>query len=92
MKSKMLTPKPFLVAVAPYAGAWIEIFSSFPGFPEHFVAPYAGAWIEILSSVSVSSVSSVAPYAGAWIEIPASANSANVLLSLPTRERGLKSV
>ncbi|WP_404351843.1 hypothetical protein [Caproicibacterium sp. XB2] len=35
------------IFVAPYTGAWIEIF----GFPastsETIVAPYTGAWIEI---------------------------------------------
>ena len=34
----------------------------------------------------------VAPYAGAWIEIPIVAFVADIIASLPTRERGLKFV
>jgi len=51
----------FKVAVAPYAGAWIEISgvgicgSSGMGVA---VAPYAGAWIEILVYLSINPVSS----------------------------------
>ena len=35
------------VAVAPYTGAWIEIFASRVFSASIFVAPYTGAWIEI---------------------------------------------
>ena len=39
-------------AVAPFAGAWIEIQNS-EGLTDHVgVAPFAGAWIEIVSSGS----------------------------------------
>ena len=57
------------------------------------VAPLAGAWIEIVSLENGKMVVTVAPLAGAWIEI--------ILLeriklyspeSLPSRERGLKSL
>ena len=34
-------------AVAPYAGAWIEIFSCNIISTSFVVAPYAGAWIEM---------------------------------------------
>ena len=34
-------------AVAPYAGAWIEILLPAHKHPLFSVAPYAGAWIEI---------------------------------------------
>ena len=34
-------------AVAPYAGAWIEISAAAPYAQAVVVAPYAGAWIEI---------------------------------------------
>ena len=34
-------------AVAPYAGAWIEILDVAYYTVHFFVAPYAGAWIEI---------------------------------------------
>ena len=63
--------------VAPYAGAWIEIFNMvyFDGITD--VAPYAGAWIEIrICKLSLVKRLCVAPYAGAWIEIcPCTASS-----------------
>ena len=34
-------------AVAPFAGAWIEIPTVSPVGTATFVAPFAGAWIEI---------------------------------------------
>ena len=36
-----------LVAVAPFAGAWIEIMGEKKSYPALSVAPFAGAWIEI---------------------------------------------
>ena len=55
------------------------------------VAPLAGAWIEIHLKKAYKEAGNVAPLAGAWIEIyiinPAILHS----LSLPSRERGLKS-
>ena len=33
--------------VAPYAGAWIEIYVEVAKLADATVAPYAGAWIEI---------------------------------------------
>ena len=38
--------------VAPFAGAWIEISTSFANCHAHSVAPFAGAWIEIIISIS----------------------------------------
>ena len=35
--------------VAPYTGAWIEIYNDRPLRAGKNVAPYTGAWIEILS-------------------------------------------
>ncbi len=35
--------------VAPFAGAWIEIFVSIATAASGAVAPFAGAWIEILA-------------------------------------------
>ena len=62
-------------------------------FPEllELVAPFAGAWIEIVSSGSGKFAEVVAPFAGAWIEICQRHNISSGLLSLPSRERGLKS-
>ena len=36
------------IAVAPLAGAWIEICRNEKNEPNPYVAPLAGAWIEIL--------------------------------------------
>ena len=54
------------------------------------VAPFAGAWIEINFGVAGKLLGVVAPFAGAWIEISATFALAVVLVSLPSRERGLK--
>ena len=40
--------------VAPYAGAWIETFSTCSTLGLSSVAPYAGAWIETLMGLIVS--------------------------------------
>ena len=77
--------------VAPLAGAWIEILLLLIFLPKLVVAPLAGAWIEISYPVQVPVVRMVAPLAGAWIEIPTDVNSIAIcLMSLPSRERGLK--
>ena len=45
--------KSHVFAVAPHAGAWIEI-SAMPSYQEaQNVAPHAGAWIEILRVVNM---------------------------------------
>ena len=87
-------------AVAPLAGAWIEISVSYSKSHQIPVAPLAGAWIEIQNSVGLTDHVGVAPLAGAWIEMFAciayTVSSAVALLlsletmSLPSRERGLK--
>ena len=55
------------------------------------VAPFAGAWIEIDFKIAWEDRNKVAPFAGAWIEISRSSSVATAFLSLPSRERGLKS-
>ena len=80
-------------AVAPFAGAWIEICKILGEYELVPVAPFAGAWIEIVKSLEESLAILVAPFAGAWIEIfYARSWMGNGGLSLPSRERGLKSV
>ena len=79
-------------AVAPLAGAWIEMLTTSPCRVRITVAPLAGAWIEILSGNSSRYSSPVAPLAGAWIEIPSAAPPPRPLASLHSRERGLKSL
>ena len=56
-------------AVAPLAGAWIEIQLACPVAVICKVAPLAGAWIEIVILFSLRFLRGVAPLAGAWIEI-----------------------
>ena len=57
-------------AVAPFTGAWIEIFRSHVKLIGRFVAPFTGAWIEIrLTRNIVKAGQKVAPFTGAWIEI-----------------------
>ena len=76
--------------VAPYAGAWIEMMMLGSVKFCINVAPYAGAWIEMPWSVHRGMVARVAPYAGAWIEMAHLQTAWCGILSLPTRERGLK--
>ena len=55
--------------VAPFAGAWIEMFGFCRRRWGRVVAPFAGAWIEIVGENWINLVQLVAPFAGAWIEI-----------------------
>ena len=55
--------------VAPYTGAWIEIYLDEWGKNQTLVAPYTGAWIEIVFPYTSALPDTVAPYTGAWIEI-----------------------
>ena len=56
-------------AVAPLAGAWIEIKGYLHVLRPSIVAPLAGAWIEIGLAEDYLFMNDVAPLAGAWIEI-----------------------
>lgn len=56
-------------AVAPHAGAWVEIRRLRGHGQRFFVAPHAGAWIEILNGRAGRRISYVAPLVGAWIEM-----------------------
>ena len=55
------------------------------------VAPFAGAWIEIKWIPNPHILQPVAPFAGAWIEIVYRLRIMVDIVSLPSRERGLKS-
>ena len=55
--------------VAPFTGAWIEIFYTIKEHLIRKVAPFTGAWIEIILLQPVSHRLHVAPFTGAWIEI-----------------------
>ena len=77
--------------VAPLVGAWIEIRKRKRKCLKCFVAPLVGAWIEISENLNFPIRSSlVAPLVGAWIEIFSTAFSNDILVSLPSWERGLK--
>ena len=78
--------------VAPLAGAWIEIITRILSINSGKVAPLAGAWIEIAVLMKQSALTGVAPLAGAWIEIPKMPMYNAAKESLPSRERGLKSL
>ena len=57
-------------AVAPFAGAWIEISERKRYRILTTVAPFAGAWIEMERMTLYAKRPAVAPFAGAWIEMP----------------------
>ena len=65
-----------------------------PCFPAnyHVVAPLVGAWIEISYRPPFITLEGVAPLVGAWIEIFLSVASGLYDKSLPSWERGLKSL
>jgi len=46
LKPKLNEFAAWIIAVAPYAGAWIETPKMIIDLPGRIVAPYAGAWIE----------------------------------------------
>ena len=80
-----------LAYVAPFAGAWIETQNRLMPSGILLVAPFAGAWIETHGpSQANESRSSVAPFAGAWIETTYTPRLNSTIMSLPSRERGLK--
>ena len=56
------------------------------------VAPFTGAWIEIQQTHEQDQQTSVAPFTGAWIEIRRIKENEKERKSLPSRERGLKSL
>ena len=57
------------------------------------VAPFVGAWIEIKRILKQKKSLLVAPFVGAWIEINGKSYATKyVALSLPSWERGLKSM
>ena len=75
-------------------GAWIEIKGNLRRSCIGRVAPLVGAWIEISAAGSSRTTRNVAPLVGAWIEISISliAFSSPFTASLPSWERGLKSL
>ena len=76
--------------VAPFTGAWIEIFMVPQAGAVVVVAPFTGAWIEMVCLDVDAAYAGVAPFTGAWIEITFFQGSIIPQPSLPSRERGLK--
>ena len=80
----------YLLSVAPFVGAWIEIEEDYSGTHDEIVAPFVGAWIEIMFVCDNMSNDMVAPFVGAWIEITEYYRDMRDKLSLRSSERGLK--
>ena len=76
--------------VASFAEAWIEIIKIARIAAWDYVASFAEAWIEIYMYPVWLRLSAVASFAEAWIEISLSQFSTSVMLSPPSRRRGLK--
>ena len=76
--------------VAPFTGAWIEIVQVVQTVKIGIVAPFTGAWIEIRLTGPRFRTVSVAPFTGAWIEMSIIIIACSTIMSLPSRERGLK--
>ena len=80
------------IRVAPFVGAWIEIMDLSFWSVAFAVAPFVGAWIEIFAIRGSTFPSKVAPFVGAWIEINVPGSDKRSIASLPSWERGLKSL
>ena len=78
--------------VAPFTGAWIEIYRlRCADSPYSVVAPFTGAWIEMRIEGIAYKRPAVAPFTGAWIEIFLLSPFVDAaVLSHPSRVRGLK--
>ena len=69
---------------------WIEILSRGTTKSDHLVTPFAGVWIEIRQKWDCLLYRIVTPFAGVWIEIMLLPGDGNAVVSLPSRECGLK--
>ena len=77
--------------VAPFAGAWIEMFAGVRTSPVHLSLPSRERGLKFAVQAPIAALVCVAPFAGAWIEIAMVSRSVTLRPSLPSRERGLKS-
>ena len=78
-------------AVAPLAGAWVEIDSNVINNSSIFVAPLAGAWVEINRSWKRYWMARSLPSRERGLKSEWSPYWPGYPQSLPSRERGLKS-
>ena len=90
MKSLCVTSLASLSLSLPSRERGLKFQDSIVSASGKVVAPFAGAWIEISSELKTLYIRHVAPFAGAWIEINAPYTAFERVLSLPSRERGLK--
>ena len=77
-------------AVAPLAGAWVEIRLLFCVYLHSVVAPLAGAWVEILVFFKKSCHKSSLPSRERGLKYQRGKSICKKQRSLPSRERGLK--
>ena len=85
--------KPLLalsLAVAPFAGAWIETFRVLPRNPPLLSRPSRARGLKHVGLVCRHLLAVVAPFAGAWIETLATRGKSLLTASRPSRARGLK--
>ena len=76
--------------VTPFAGVWIEMYKCLQTILSPPVTPFAGVWIEIENNAGTVRTDEVTPFAGVWIEILSYLFPVSYMLSLPSRECGLK--
>ena len=79
-----------IIAVAPLAGAWIEILFPLYTWQNSTSLPSRERGLKLKIKVVICDFIIVAPLAGAWIEISLSLSLHSLISSLPSRERGLK--
>ena len=76
--------------VTPHAGVWIETQSLIINSSKKDVTPHAGVWIETRCVTTRGQAGRVTPHAGVWIETGILEVFLFRIVSLPTRECGLK--
>ena len=76
--------------VVPLAGTWIETVEVRSTKHQDLVVPLAGTWIETFNFKARLPGDFVVPLAGTWIETLITRLVSPVILSFPSRERGLK--
>ena len=83
--------KSHVFAVAPHAGAWIEILDLISILILLFVAPHAGAWIEMCRTGYYGNTGKKSlPMRERGLKCVRLSRSRSFMKSLPMRERGLK--
>ena len=93
LKSVTRVKNALCLVVAPFAGAWIEIYSAVCDVQRALQSlPSRERGLKFDVDIAIRGYGCVAPFAGAWIEILVLYLLYYAKWSLPSRERGLKSV